>query len=322
MKHNKFCLIVCYFGKLPNYFQLWLNSCRYNSTVDFLLFTDDQYEYDYPNNVRVVYTTFSEVKKQIQDCFDFEICLEKPYKLCDYRPAFGLAFEKYIEKYEFWGHCDLDVIFGNINKYLESIEFKKYDRIYSQGHFTLYKNNTKTNQLFMEAFDEETKEPYYKKVFMSNGSYLFDEWAGVRKFYKNKSYNIYIDRNVIADISVKYKNLIPIFYDKNKRYVYEWKINNGTCELHAHSIENGAIQSQEFMYIHLQKRNMEYQLDDMNHFYIVPDKFINTSDHNIHNLIKKYTYIFPFYRSNFVKYKFTNLRKKIKNLFVKKEGLL
>lgn len=318
MKHNKFCLIVCYFGKLPNYFQLWLNSCKYNSNIDFLLFTDDQYQYNYPDNLRVIYTTFSEVKKQIQDCFDFEICLDKPYKLCDYRPAFGLAFQKYIEKYEFWGHCDLDVIFGNLNTYLDSIELEKYDRIYSQGHFTLYKNNLKTNQLFMEIVDEKTKKPYYEKVFTSNVSYLFDEWAGVRRFYENKFYNIYIDRKVVADISIKYNNLIPLFYNDKGRYIYEWKVSNNTCKLFAHYIENGILKKQEFMYIHLQKRNMQCQLDDDNHFYIVPNKFINISNDTVNKFIKRNTYKIRLYRLDYIRYKFRNLKKKITTYLFKK----
>ena len=37
-------------GNLPVYFQLWLESCRRNPSVDFLVFTDDCTEYNYPDN--------------------------------------------------------------------------------------------------------------------------------------------------------------------------------------------------------------------------------------------------------------------------------
>ena len=60
---KKICLIILYFGKLPNYFDLWLNSCKYNSSIDFLIFTDDRTEYDYPKNVRVIYTSFEKIKE-------------------------------------------------------------------------------------------------------------------------------------------------------------------------------------------------------------------------------------------------------------------
>lgn len=50
--------IVLYFGKFPSIFPLWLNSCRNNPTIDWLIFTDDHSCFNYPQNVRVEYTTF------------------------------------------------------------------------------------------------------------------------------------------------------------------------------------------------------------------------------------------------------------------------
>lgn len=48
--------IVLYFGKFPSIFPLWLNSCRNNPTIDWLIFTDDHSCFNYPQNVRVEYT--------------------------------------------------------------------------------------------------------------------------------------------------------------------------------------------------------------------------------------------------------------------------
>ena len=38
---TKIAVILCYFGKLPENFSLFAESCRRNATIDFLLFTDD-----------------------------------------------------------------------------------------------------------------------------------------------------------------------------------------------------------------------------------------------------------------------------------------
>lgn len=40
---NKFkvAIILPYFGKLPNYFQLWIKSAEMNKDFDFLIFTDN-----------------------------------------------------------------------------------------------------------------------------------------------------------------------------------------------------------------------------------------------------------------------------------------
>ena len=84
--------IIPYFGKFPTFFSLWLESCRNNPTIDWLLFTDCKTQYNYPENVKVNYITFAGLKCKIQRLFDFEISLQKPYKLCDYRPTYGDIF--------------------------------------------------------------------------------------------------------------------------------------------------------------------------------------------------------------------------------------
>ena len=79
------CYIVPYFGKLPSGFQLWLMSCKMNPTIDWLIFTDDKTEYDYPENVKVNYCTFDDIRKRFQKHFDFPIVLDRGWKLCDYK---------------------------------------------------------------------------------------------------------------------------------------------------------------------------------------------------------------------------------------------
>lgn len=62
---------MLYFGQLPNTMDIWLKTCSYNSSVDFLLYTDDQTDYDYPDNVKKVQLSFQEIKKVIQNKFEF-----------------------------------------------------------------------------------------------------------------------------------------------------------------------------------------------------------------------------------------------------------
>lgn len=49
---NKVCFVVPYFGKFPSYFDLFLKSCKYNEDFNWIIFTDDKEDYDYPNNVK------------------------------------------------------------------------------------------------------------------------------------------------------------------------------------------------------------------------------------------------------------------------------
>ena len=110
--------VIPYFGKFPNYFSLWLQSCRNNPTIDWLLFTDSNEKYDYPKNVKVTLIQFGELRDKIQNLFDFEISLLKPYKLCDFRPSYGEIFKEQLVGYDYWGFCDIDLIWGDLRKFL------------------------------------------------------------------------------------------------------------------------------------------------------------------------------------------------------------
>ena len=157
--------IIPYFGILPNYFDLWLKSCEYNPNFNWLIITDDKREFNYPKNVSVIYKSFSEVKIYIEGKFDFKICLERPHKLCDYKPAYGYIFNDLINDYDFWGYCDLDCIFGNLSKYITKEMLEKYDKIFSLGHMTLYRNNKYINSLFMKTINNRLR---YREVFSTN----------------------------------------------------------------------------------------------------------------------------------------------------------
>ena len=61
---TKVAFIVPYFGRFPSNFQLWLNSCAWNSDFYWLVFTDDRTCYNYPKNVSITYLTFEEMQKK------------------------------------------------------------------------------------------------------------------------------------------------------------------------------------------------------------------------------------------------------------------
>lgn len=73
--------------------------------------------------------SFEKLKELVQSHFDFQISLEAPYKLCDFKPAYGDIFKDYAEKYDFWGHCDFDMIFGNLRKFFNEDKLEKYDKV-------------------------------------------------------------------------------------------------------------------------------------------------------------------------------------------------
>ena len=315
---KKICMIIPYFGAFPNYFNLWLNSCKYNETINFLIFTDDKTKYDFPNNVNVIYMTFNEMKNLIQSKFEFDISLNRSYKLCDYKPAFGYIFDEYLKEYDFWGHCDLDTIFGDLRKFLPEKILEQYDKIYRWGHFSLYKNNDKVNKSFFKYRDIDNSSLIYKSTFQTDESLFFDETGkyghGIVNYYYNNKENLkmYNEQKNIADVSVKYNNLIVYNSESDGKCIFEYIVENNTSKLYSYYKFGRNIKKKEYMYIHLQKRKMNVETGNKNNFLIVPDKMIskdiNYIDKKVFNKLCKNITI---YRKFFCKLKLTNLLNKI-----------
>ena len=159
-------VIIPYFGSLPNYFNLWLSSCRYNSTIDWLLMTDNEVSIcsSFPANVRVQTITWEQMREKVQRIFDFRIALDTPYKLCDFKPAYGEIFREDVLGYDFWAYGDMDVIYGDIRKFITDELLSKYDRCLACGHLSLIRNVEAVNTIYKNVGD---KCFYYKAVFSS-----------------------------------------------------------------------------------------------------------------------------------------------------------
>lgn len=314
---KKIVFICPYFGKLPNYFDLVLESCRYNNTIDWIIFTDDKTMYNYPKNIKVYYMSFEEMKEYIQDKIPFKVELEKPYKLCDYRPLYGYLFKTYIAKYDFWGYCDFDCIFGRIRTFLTDDVFDNYDRVLCLGHMSLY-NNSFNKIIKRELYNNN----FIKKILMNDDkSYHFDE-SGINLILEKYGQRTYVKKDIIADIYCLSKpfKIIKSSFDNNitelgkkmdsiiekKKCIFDF--NNGM--IRGYYEKNGNVYSKEYIYIHLQKRPMYKEINSVDKFLIVPNKFIDWRFLTVKD-IKKYTKSKKFYKQYF-KIRFDNLMKKLK----------
>lgn len=168
-------IVVPYFGKKPISYDAWEATAVANDTIDFYVFTDIA-EINDNKNIHVINCTFEECRLMIQKVIDFDICLESPYKLCDYKPTYGLAFKNWLKDYDFWGYCDLDVVLGNLRNYFTDEILKYSDRCLENGHISLWKNNQKMNTMFKY---NERGGNNYEQVYKSPDSFYFDEQAGV-----------------------------------------------------------------------------------------------------------------------------------------------
>ncbi|WP_210151420.1 DUF6625 family protein [Chryseobacterium scophthalmum] len=171
---DKIILITCWYGEYPWYLPYYLHSCSYNSNIDFVIITDNTDEVpNLPENVKIILKSLPEIISSTSEKLNFNINIDYPYKLCDFKPAYGFMFPELIKGYDFWGHCDLDIIYGDIRSFFTSELLENYDYLsvrhdYTTGCFGLYRNINLMNNYFQKSKD-------YKKVFSESKHYCFDE---------------------------------------------------------------------------------------------------------------------------------------------------
>lgn len=170
---KKIALINCYLGEFPWYFPFFIKSCITNSTIDFVIFSDANYDSFLPTNVKIIPFTLNQFNQLATQKLGFEIAVQNSYKLCEFKPAFGFLFSDYVENYDFWGITDIDVIYGRIREFMTPDVLDTHDIIcvrhdYITACCMLFRNNDYINTLFKKSSD-------YKMVFTTNHYYGFDE---------------------------------------------------------------------------------------------------------------------------------------------------
>ena len=167
-------LIVPYIGKWPLWFEAHLVSIAKNPTVNWLFITDCELPKNYPNNVRFIPISLESLNIKINTVLGIDVPLS-PRKLCDVRPAYGEIFQEYISDYDFWGFCDVDIIWGDIRAYVTEPILSEYDIISSRkdtisGHFTILRNTDAINSLYLSI-------PDYRGMLSQNKLMRIDEEA-------------------------------------------------------------------------------------------------------------------------------------------------
>jgi len=272
------CYIVPYFGKLPPNFQLWLNTCETNKTIDWIVITNDRTGYNYPKNVKTYYLEFNEIKRIIQSHYDFDIKIDTYWCLSLFKPAYGEIFSEYLKNYDYWGHCDIDLLWGDIRKFITDDVLNKYERIGFQGHSTIYKNTKEVNTRYRTIVDGKTN---YIDVFSGKSKISFDE-NGMDDIY-NYLKIPFFNKTVFAHLSIStysfWIRYLPQKDDyKNRRQIFTWEKG----KLLRYFIDQNEIHTEEYMYIHFFTRPMKYKAkgNEKNKRYVIyPDvvKILNNT---------------------------------------------
>lgn len=256
-------LILPYFGKWPVWFDAFLISVSKNETINWLIITDCEIPEEYPENIRFISTNLTEINQKINVTVGASVPLF-PIKFCDLKPAYGDIFKEYIEGYDFWGFCDMDIILGDIRKYITDDVLNNYDIISSRkeaisGHFNLFRNTPGLYQLY-KLVDN------YKFLFEQPKFMWFDEGV-FESFIKSG----------IEDNSLEYKVYWPKILlnqergiDSHQEYhLDQWLWKDGKIL----GLKNGKY-TNEVMYLHFinWKKTLKYSevkyKDNPSQFYI------------------------------------------------------
>ncbi|MCJ8152513.1 hypothetical protein MKJ01_01910 [Chryseobacterium sp. SSA4.19] len=286
---TKIALINCYFGeKWPSYFSYFLISCKYNPDVDFFIFTNLNAPFVIPNVHFIKINSLAEFSKIASVKLQLAINVLDSYKLCDFKPAYGLIFQDYLKDFDFWGYCDIDIILGNIRSFLTEKVLSRYDVIspvknYPAGFFTLLRNNEQCINLFKMSKD-------YGNVLNSTRHFCFDECNfEFKRIYNTdileieteiESFALVLRRMEIEDkIRYYHKNLAQEFiYTDTVHYWAQGHIFNRVTE-------------KKYLLIHLinLKDNKSFFIDKFKNqdYFLISDKGIQYKQNNYFHAIKK-----------------------------------
>lgn len=232
---EKILMIIPYFGKWPVWFDAYLLSIKKNESINWLIPTDCIIPDEYPSNIKFIEFTLPGMNKYFNDRLGFNVELNYR-KFCDLKATYGHVFAEELVDYDFWGICDLDIIWGNIRKYITYNTLNHYDIISSRtqaisGHFNLFRNTSSINYLYRKIKN-------YKTFLSQSKCTRFDEEI-LTSYLSNddvqKAFRIKWDEFLV--------NAHNDFIDSHQEFlINEWKWNDGELK----NISDG----KEVMYLH------------------------------------------------------------------------
>jgi len=287
IQKRKVCFIIPYFGAPQSWFRYFFKSVSKNVNYDWLFISDFKLKQILPGNVKFVYMSMDEFKILVFQKTGIQPIINEPYKLCDFKPAYGHLFSDYIISYDYWGYCDTDILIGDLDYFLSKKLNKKYDVIspdpnFFPGHFCVFRNVDKIKYLYQLSDN-------YKLVFESSKCFYFDEFLiqrGIKatsakrkwlvaklkirntlfkKIVKNKAFRIFksmfINRTLNKNHHIKFKDFNSVLLELKERgeisaYVDKMHYSDFSNRIKKNNLkwDNGKLfyNDEEILYYHFQ----------------------------------------------------------------------
>ena len=275
-------IIFPYFGTLPVQYKMWRASALCNSSVDFMFFTDADVESS--GNIIVHKMQFRDFQQLAQKAFDFDIVLDRPYKLCEYKQAYGYILHDYIKDYDFWGFGDLDLVYGDIRACITN-SVLEYKFVLGWGHLTLIRNDEDANTYFMKRVEGYQN---YHDAFTTSKITFFDEFnhKGCSDKWRDcRPKDCWLE-DPFDNISRPKESFHFCSLNRGWQQVIFEHVDN---KLYMLRFKNEKLEKRESLYAHFQHRGfMKDKVTDYSHFLVTPRAIIDYPKHLVNIRLRWY----------------------------------
>jgi hypothetical protein len=234
-------IIIPYFGCWPAWIEFFIETCKWNPGIRWLLYTDCGMPENRADNVRIRHISFADYKALARRRVGITADPDLPYKLCDLRPALGQIHADDIAGFDFFGYGDLDVFYGHIRGLYTDALLNAHDVISTHvdivsGHFAVLRNTDKLRRAYelIPAFDHWMQKPEYFRVDDREFRRLFEPGgalAGLRTCFVERYTTILSPRG---------------WHDGTMNYPLRWFWKKGR-------LTNAADGERNFLYLHVMR---------------------------------------------------------------------
>lgn len=297
----KVAIVIPYFGKWPEWFDIYLYSCSKNPFVNFLYFTDCKVPEKIYKNTIFYPISYEEYCLRVSKELKIEFKPYNAYKLCDLKPFYGILHEKELKEYDFWGFADIDLFYGDLSIVVNDNMLKKHkvitchaDRI--SGHFTIFRKCDKLSLIGYKIKNWKSKlesQNHYGLDEVDLTQLLYPSLKNILRLYK------YIVNPLLKIKCHAYLNFVNSWYSYLTKYSFKEYYTTpipSENEIWIYTLKTGEIYSpykKKLPYLHFlfYKKTPYYQTDiywkdnfykieqiDINRTILINNKEISYSD--------------------------------------------
>lgn len=252
-------ILIPYFGKWPEWIELYLHTCKNNPSIDWIFFTDCEVPNDSPKNVRFIRYSFSDYCRLISERLRISFQPETPYKLCDIRPALGFIHYDLVKDYDNFSYGDVDLFYGDLRKHYPDKLLRKLlvstHKNYVSGHLCMIRNNFTGRNLFrlIPRWKERFQNPNHLALDDRQFTILFIGWKPYDRL-RSRIYRLLNPLFWISSLEERFTTpLSPIpWTDGSMRHPETWFYKDG-------KITNDIDGTRCFPYLHFMNyKNSRY----------------------------------------------------------------